>query len=179
MPRPRFLSIEQKVVSLNEKAGELRTWLRQFWQVTDVSLEDALSAARRIAEFVVMAALKAEGLSARHELLDNIEALGGRDERAVKGRGGRKEPILPPPVYAALHGVRIYGNLVVHPFDADTLERKVQVGPVDLQAALALLLRAVEWYFLEYPKGPRPPVDPLYVEAAAEPALGQFAAAST
>ena len=156
-------SLQEKVETLREEIGELKGLLRTFVAVTDVDVSLALVSARRIAEHLVNAVLVQERLKAERDLLDNLETLGSKDAKPAARRGNRP-PVLPPPIYSALHTLRIYGNLAVHPYEPGTGERKnVKVNSTDVQAALAQLLRAVEWYFADYERGPR--LEPLYTGA--------------
>jgi tetratricopeptide (TPR) repeat protein len=165
----RARSIEDKVASLAPDAGDVRSELWTLVAVADASLETAMFSARRIVELVIGRVLQTEQIAPDRELMKNIEALGARDGKDAQRRrrgDALPPPILPPPLYSALHGLRIYGNLVAHPWEPDKTEQKhVHVTPTDLQVALAQILRLIEWFFQEYPRGPR--VDPLYVGGSA------------
>jgi hypothetical protein len=162
----RFLTLEQKVETLREEVGELKRHLQTFLKIQELELEAALVKARWIAEYVVNSVLQREELTARRDLLDNIEILGSKEEKPTRQRSGRP-PILPPTIYAALHTGRIYGNLGSHPHEPGTTRRKeVRITDADTQVALATLLRIVEWFCTEYDNGLR--LEPLYL-AAPEP----------
>lgn len=161
-----WASVDQKVHALSAEVGEIKDLLQALLGIAEVSLDGCLSNARKAAEVVVGQVIQREGLPFDFELLKNIETLGGTSADAKQRRGGRP-PVLPSPVYSAFHGLRIYGNQVIHPFDAKTMERKdLSIRAADLDVALAQLLRIVEWYFTEYS---RPPVEPLYESLQAAP----------
>jgi tetratricopeptide (TPR) repeat protein len=163
---PSFLTIEQKVECLTPAVGEIGPQLRRFLTVTDASLESGLVEARKIIEYVVGLVLLREGIKAERDLLNNIEILGGKEGKfpALRRKtpdGPVPPPVLPAPLYSTLHNLRIYGNLVAHPWDPQTMELKdVRLTSTDLQVALGQIMRLVEWYFQEYARGPH--VDPLY-----------------
>jgi hypothetical protein len=83
-----------------------------------------------------------------------------------------RPPVLPAPLYSWLHNICIHGNLVPHEWDPKTMQLKdVHITAMDLQVTLAQLMRLIEWYFQEYPRGP--PIDPLY-DRLPEPIVGRF-----
>ena len=164
-----IVSFEEKVGALNEDLGEIREQLQLFLDVSNLSLQQAMATSRTVAEFIVGQVLLSEGLKARHDLMDNIETLGGRISNAAKRRGGA-EPVLPRPIYSAFHSLRIYGNEVVHPFDPKTMERRDRtVTAADLDVALAQLLRIVEWYFEDYLAPPVSPCTRIWQTSASHP----------
>jgi WD40 repeat protein len=152
--------VTEKVNSLRADVPQLDDYRRQLLQLVEaaqVKLDLALLVARGTVERVVNAVLAAEQVEVRRDLLDNIETLGSREERPAKRRGGRS-PCLPENIYSSLHNLRIYGNLVAHPFEPGTTQPKdVSLRASDLDVALGQLLRVVEWYFEEYAHGPRLP----------------------
>lgn len=165
-----LLSIEDKIHCLTDKAGEIKTHLNLFVDIADLSLNQALASARTTIELIVHQIMAQEQIQFSPNLMNNIEILGSKDPLNTQKRGGRP-PILTPPVYSALHSLRIYGNLVVHPVSSNLDERKDRhIRPVHAQVALAQLLCVIEWYFTEYVQ---PPVDPLYTDVPA-PVLGHL-----
>ncbi len=174
---PPFLTIEQKVECLAEQIGQLKEQLQQFLRIGAVSLESGLIDARKIVEYFVGRILLDEGIKPGGELLNNIEILGSKDGKAAAAR--RKDPqspipppVLPARVYSSLHNLRIYGNLVAHPWDPQTMDLKeAHVTSTDLQVALGQIMRLAEWYFQEYDRGPR--IDPLYI-GLPEPVVGAY-----
>jgi tetratricopeptide (TPR) repeat protein len=172
-----FLTIEQKVECLAQAVGEVKQQLHRFLAVTNASLPTGLLEARKIIEYLIGRVLLQEGLEADRELLNNIEILGGKEGKFPVRR--RKDlsapippPILPTPLYSSMHNLRIYGNLVAHPWDPQTMELKdVRLTTTDLQVALGQIMRLLEWYFQEYPRGPR--LDPLY-DQLPEPVVARY-----
>jgi tetratricopeptide (TPR) repeat protein len=171
------MPIEQKVECLAQAVGDVREQIQRFLAVTNASLPSGLFEARKIIEFLVGLVLMREKLDADRELLNNIEILGGKEgkfpaRRRKEPSGPVPPPILPAPLYSSLHNLRIYGNLVTHPWDPDTMELKdVHLTSTDLQVALGQIMRLLEWYFQEYPRGPR--LDPLY-DRLPEPVVARF-----
>lgn len=164
---PRSLTIEQKVACLSEAVGQLRHQLRNFLAVSNVALTSGLGEARKIVEFLVNRIFLHEGLEPDFELNNNIDILGGTDgklpaRRRKEATGPIPAPILPKHLHSSLHTLRIYGNHVVHPkLDRQTMELKdLQLTQADLQVVLSQIMRLLEWYFQEYPRGPR--LNPLY-----------------
>ena len=159
-----MLTIEQKVECLAE--AETRRRLQQFLAVADASLESGLTDARKIIEYFVHRILQHEQIEVERELINNIEILGGKDgklpaRRRKEPNGQIPPPILPSPIYSSLHNLRIYGNLVTHfPLDFNAELEAVRITTTDLQVALGQMMRLIEWYFQEYPKGPK--IKPLY-----------------
>lgn len=154
-------TIEEKVASLREEVGELRSQLTRFQAVTDASLDTGLIEARRIIEYLVGLVLRAEGITPDRELLNNIEILGGKEGKLPARRKRESDQAVPPPViptqlYSTLHNLRIYGNLVAHPWDPHSMELKdVRLTTTDVQVALGQIMRLIEWYFQEYARGPQ------------------------
>ena len=173
----QFLSIEDKVECLRQEVGSLKDQLQVFLQVGEASMQSALTDSRKIMEFIVGKILLDEGLKADRELMNNIEILGGKDgkfpgQRRKDPQGPIPPPVLPAPIYSSLHNLRIYGNLVTHPWDPQTMEFKdVRITYTDLQVVLGQIMRLIEWYFQEYPKGPH--FDPLY-SGLPEPVVGTY-----
>src|SRR5436305_1107642 len=171
-----FLSIEQKVECLAQTVGAVKQQLQCFLAVTNASLPSGLLEARKIIEYLIGQVLLREGLEADRDLLNNIEILGGKEGKFPARRrkdpsGPIPPPILPAPLSSSLHNLRIYGNLVAHPWDPQTMELKdVRLTTTDLQVALGQIMRLLEWYFQEYPRGPR--LDPLY-DRLPEPVIGR------
>jgi tetratricopeptide (TPR) repeat protein len=171
-----LLTLEQQVECLTGQVGQIKKDLLDFLRISEVSIPKALATARTLIEYFVGAVLRDEGIPADRDLMVNIEMLGAKDGRDAARR--RKQPgsptpppVLPVQLYSSLHNLRIYGNVVVHPWDAATMERKeARLTAVDLQVVLGQILRVAEWYFTQYRK---PPVDPLY-EGLPEPALGKW-----
>jgi tetratricopeptide (TPR) repeat protein len=160
---PTFLALEQQVQALSDEVGEVKGLLRNYLDITRVSPDVAVATARMIAEHVVRRALEREGLPIRRDLLDNIETLGGLDADAAKRRQGRR-PVLPSPIYAALHLLRVYGNTAVH-------SQSAKLDGLEVHGALAAALRVVAWYFQEYERGPQ--LKNLY-PGQPTPTLGRF-----
>lgn len=151
------LTLGQKVPLLSDNLGEIKQELLTFVNISRISVGDALVTARRIVEHVVNGILERESFEHSHELIKNIETLGGsaRDPKYIGKRRG-SDPVLPPQIYSGLHSLRVYGNSVTHPFIAGTTNRKeVTVNQRDIDVALAELLRIIEWFFIEYSKGPQ------------------------
>jgi hypothetical protein len=150
-----YFTFEQKVEALPETSAELKKskeLLKEFLRIQQASLDAALAKARQIAEHIIDSVLTREAIK-KTALNDDIETLGSSEQKASQRRGGRG-PILPPQIFGNLHAVRIYGNKAVHYQPGATDCKPVVVGPMDVQVALGLLLRVVEWYFAEYEKGP-------------------------
>lgn len=175
----RSLTIEQKVACLARAVdADVKKELHRFLAVTDVALESGLKEARGIIEVLIRRILLEEGLEADRDLNNNIEILGGKDgkfpaRRRKTPNGPIPPPILPTPLYSSLHNLRIYGNQVVHKsLNEETREIvEVRLTTLDLQVVLGQIMRLVEWYFQEYPRGPR--IDPLY-DRLPEPIVARY-----
>jgi tetratricopeptide (TPR) repeat protein len=168
----QLMTLEQKVECLREEVGELRDHFRTFIGITKIKLSQALVQARQIAEYVVNSVIEREGFEKKGILLQDIDTLGGtsgndKEQKKLEQRRNGQPPVLPKQIYSALHCLRIYGNSIVHPDKAENVE----VTSTDIQAALAQLLRLVEWYFEEYAKGPRK--SPIY-SGQPESILGRY-----
>jgi hypothetical protein len=172
-PRPKASTFRGKVIALREDVGEVKHLLHKFAYSTQV--EDALNVGRQITEHIVNMVLEKERWEPGKTLFDNLVILGekslddkkdkkGRKDKDDKkdstqslvGRRGGNPPALPGHIYSALHNLRMYGNSVIHPYEEGSVERKkVKFNDTDRQVALGQLLLAVEWYYLEYAKGPK------------------------
>jgi WD40 repeat protein len=150
--------VAEKVNHLRADVPQLDVYRQQLCELVEaaqVKLELALFVARTTVERVVNGVLEAEQVEVHHDLLHNIETLGGREDKPAKRRGGRP-PCLLENIYSLLHGLRIYGNLVAHSTKPGTTQPKdVALRASDLDVALGQLLRVLEWYFEEYDHGPR------------------------
>ena len=157
------LSPEQKVTLISENIGEIKQELITFIKVSRVSPDVALIVARRIVEFLVNGTLERESFECTDVLIENIATLGDKGDKSAIKRRGESEPVLPPTINSTLHSLRISGNSVVHPFEKGTTIRKgVIVSQTDIDITLLQLLRIVEWFFVEYSKGPK--IIKLYTE---------------
>jgi hypothetical protein len=161
----------EKVEALREEV-EVKHKLGKFVRAAEV--EDALKLGREITEHIVNLVLGKEGLKSAGGLYADLEMLGTKPSEP-KGRAKNKKdkndkndasdesagprgnkPPLPQQIYSNLHNLRIYGNLVVHEFEPGGVDRKdMYLSETDMEVALGQLLRAVEWYYQHYKKGPR------------------------
>jgi hypothetical protein len=115
----------------------------------------ALLQARGVAESITKQVLRDLNLEEGAMLEVCLRKL---EEPAVMSRG-----LVPAEVITFLHAVRVVGNKAAH----DVL--KIKVGEADVALVLGLVLRVLEWYFVEFPRcptrletiyaaGPLPPV---------------------
>lgn len=130
--------------------------------LVDDDADVAFIKAGRLVEVLVKALLRHEGINPADTVCNNIEVLGAKDGKYA-GRRQRpgeavRPPILPRPLYANLHWLRVRRNNEAH---AD--EDAVSVAPTDPQTVAVIvgqLLELLEWYFTRYPNGPR--LDTIY-----------------
>jgi hypothetical protein len=149
-----LLLVGQRIERLEEAVGDVRERLLNCVKVADHP-QDALGLSRGVAEALAKRVLAGIGLKPAATLDACLKEL---EEPRVMSRG-----LVPAEVITLLHMVRVLGNKATH----DAL--RIEVTASDAALVLRSVLRVVEWYFVEFERGPR--LNPLFRPGAAPPLL--------
>jgi hypothetical protein len=135
-----FRLLRERIERLEPAVGDVRDRLRHCLRVADRP-QDALALARCLAES--LAKRMAEGIGLRPPaMLDGC--LHELERPEVMSRG-----LVPSEIITILHMVRVLGNKAAH----DSM--RIDPTGADVSLVLQSLLRAVEWYFTAFERGPR------------------------
>jgi hypothetical protein len=135
-----LLLLKDRVECLDEPAGEFRERLRHCLAVA-ARPQDSIALARSIGENLAKRVLQEIGLKPP-AMLDGC--LREFEKPEVMSRG-----LVPAEVVTILHVIRVLGNKAVH----DSL--RIEMTAADVHLVLRSTLRVVEWYFLEFDRGPK------------------------
>jgi hypothetical protein len=148
--------LQQRIDRLVDPVGDVRDRLRNCIQVAGRP-EDALALGRGLAESLVkqvLEDLKMKAPPALDACLRELE----RPETLSRG-------FVPSEIISLLHMVRILGNKATHN------SMGIRASSHDAGLVLQSLLRVVEWYFVEFERGPK--FATLYRESQETPTSGQ------
>jgi hypothetical protein len=149
--------LRQKVESLADDAGDVRTQLLSCLDAAVQRPASALALARGVGETLAEQTLAAIGIKPPSMLDACLREL---ERQEVMSRG-----LVPAEIITMLHKVRTIGNKATH----DAL--KIAVTADDVTSVLGDVLRVTRWYYCEFARGPRLKPDAVFrpVPAAALP----------